>query len=125
MDDTDQSIDSTSYRIQNGNRNSTDISHNFRFGADYYLTPKITLSGSALYRFGQGKGLGDNRYRFLDENRALNDLRIRNTTEQEDEEAIDLTLGYRQTFAKKGQELTADIVYNTNVDNEISRFREA
>ncbi|MER2999067.1 TonB-dependent receptor domain-containing protein [Pontibacter populi] len=117
--------DSTSYRLQNSESNSTDISHNFRFGADYYLTPKITLSASALYRFGQDKGREDIRYTFLEEDRELNDLRLRNTTEQEDEEAIDLTLGYRQTFAKKGQELTADIVYNTNVDDEISRFREA
>jgi outer membrane receptor protein involved in Fe transport len=117
--------DSTSYRLQNGDRNSTDISHNFRFGADYYVTPKITLSGSALYRFGQDKGRNDIRYTFLDENRELSDIRLRNTTEREDEKAIDLTVGYRQTFNQKGRELTADIVYNTNVDDEISLFREA
>ncbi len=117
-------ITRTTYRDQFGERNSTDISHNFRFGADYYITPKITLSTSALYRFGKDEGSNSNRYTFLDENRNPTDLRLRNTTELEDEEAIDLTLGYRQTFGKKGQELTADIVYNTNVDNEISDFRE-
>ncbi|MBB6609938.1 TonB-dependent receptor [Pontibacter sp. Tf4] len=117
-------LDSTSYRQQYGERNSTDISHNFRLGADYFVTPKITVSASALYRFGQDEGDSYNRYTFLDENRDLRDVRLRYTDDLEDEKALDLTLGYRQTFTKKGQELTADIVYNTNVDDEISNYRE-
>ncbi|TPE44999.1 outer membrane beta-barrel family protein [Pontibacter mangrovi] len=117
-------IDSTSYRLQEGERNSTDLSHNFRFGADYYLTPRHTLSASALYRFGQDEEYEDIFYRFLDENRVLQNTSIRNTSETEDEKAMDLTLGYRQTFDRKGQELTADVVYNTNVDDEVALFKE-
>lgn len=118
-------IDSTSYRLQEGERNSTDLSHNFRFGADYYLTPKHTVSASALYRFGQDEGNNDIRYRFLDENRLLQSIRNRNTNEVEDEKAFDVTLGYRQTFDRKGQELTADVIYNANVDDETSIFEES
>ncbi|WP_162427848.1 TonB-dependent receptor domain-containing protein [Pontibacter pudoricolor] len=116
--------DSISYRLQNGTRNSTDISHNFRFGTDYYLTPKITLSTSAIYRFGNDEGRNSNRYAFLDENRLQRRGSLRNATELEDEKAVDLTLGYRQVFERKGQELTADIIYNTNADDEVSRFTE-
>ncbi|GAB3826446.1 outer membrane beta-barrel family protein [Pontibacter rugosus] len=117
-------LDSTSYRLQEGDRTSTDISHNLRLGADYYLTPRHTLSASALYRFGKDEGTNNINYRFLDENRLLTRTRQRNAEETEDEQAIDLTLGYRQTFDRKGQELTADLVYNTNVDEEVSIFRE-
>lgn len=117
-------LDSTSYRLQEGERNSTDLSHNFRLGADYYLTDRHTLSASALYRFGQDEGSNDIFYRFLDENRQLQSTRTRNTNEVEDEQAIDLTLGYRQTFDRKGQELTADVVYNANVDDEVALFEE-
>ncbi|MDX5437894.1 MAG: outer membrane beta-barrel family protein, partial [Pontibacter sp.] len=63
-------------------------------------------------------------YRFLDENRTLTNTSRRLTDETEDEKAMDITLGYRQTFDKKGQELTAYFVYNINVDDEISNFRE-
>ncbi|MEJ8758630.1 outer membrane beta-barrel family protein [Pontibacter sp. H259] len=122
LNDADQSIDSTSYLAQNGNRNSTDISHNFRFGTDYFVTPKITLSASALYRFGQDEGSSSNRNVFLNENGVQTSYSLRNTTQLEDEDALDLTFGYRQTFDKKGQELTADIVFNTNVDDEVSRY---
>ncbi|WP_299822437.1 TonB-dependent receptor [uncultured Pontibacter sp.] len=119
-----EQLDSTSYRLQNGNRDSKDISHSFRFGADYYLTPKHTLSASGIYRFGKDTGYNNIFYRFEDENRQLVSTTTRNTDEVEDEKAIDVTLGYRQTFDKKGQELTADLVYNTNIDDEIANFRQ-
>ncbi|WP_161889846.1 outer membrane beta-barrel family protein [Pontibacter russatus] len=117
-------IDSTSYRLQEGDRNSLDLSNNFRIGADYYLTPNHTLSASALYRVGQDEGSNNILYRFEDENRLLQSTSRRITEDMEDEQAMDLTLGYRQTFGRKGQELTADAVYTTNVDVEESIFRQ-
>ncbi|WP_242921054.1 TonB-dependent receptor domain-containing protein [Pontibacter liquoris] len=119
-----ESIDSTSFRQQHSKRNGTDISHNFRFGADYALTPNHTLSASALYRTGTDKNKSDILYRFLDENQLLSSSNSRYTSETEDEQSMDLTLGYRQTFETKGQELTADVVYTTNVDDEESTFRQ-
>jgi len=116
--------DSVSYRQQEGDRTSTDLSHSVRFGADYYLSPKHTISASTIYRTGQDEGTNTTWYRFLDEDRDLTNTRYRFTDEVEDEQAFDFTLGYRQTFDRKGQELTADFVYNTNVDDEISTFRE-
>ncbi|MBX0335504.1 TonB-dependent receptor [Pontibacter sp. HSC-14F20] len=116
--------DSTSYRLQEGTRNSKDISHSFRLGADYYLTPRHTLSASGIYRFGKDTGYNNIFYRFEDENRQLVNTRTRETDEEENEKAVDVTLGYRQTFEKKGQELTADIVYNTNIDDEVALYNE-
>ncbi|GGG07748.1 outer membrane beta-barrel family protein [Pontibacter amylolyticus] len=116
--------DSTSYRLQEGTRNSKDVSHSFRLGADYFLTPRHTLSASGIYRFGRDTGYNNIFYRFEDENRQLVNTRTRNTDEEENENAVDVTLGYRQTFERKGQELTADIVYNTNIDDEVALFNE-
>lgn len=124
LDSLTGSIDSTSYRLQEGDRNSLDLSNNFRLGADYYLTPKHTLSASALYRVGQDERSNNILYRFEDEDRMLRSTSRRITEELEDEQAMDLTLGYRQTFDRKGQELTADAVYTTNVDVEESIFRQ-
>ncbi|MFD2513005.1 TonB-dependent receptor domain-containing protein [Pontibacter locisalis] len=120
-----EQIDSVSFRSQTGDRSSTDISHSFRFGADYYLSPKKTISASGIYRFGQDEDNNTILYRFLNENRQETSASLRTTSETEDEQALDLTLGYRQTFGREGQELTADIVYNTNVDDELSLFDEA
>lgn len=124
LDSLTNRIDSTSYRLQEGDRSSLDLSNNFRLGADYYLTPKHTLSASALYRVGRDEDANNILYRFEDENRMLRSTSRRLTEETEDEQAMDLTLGYRQTFGRKGQELTADAVYTTNVDEEESIFRE-
>ncbi|MCJ8165518.1 TonB-dependent receptor [Pontibacter sp. E15-1] len=124
LDSLTNRIDSTSYRVQDGARSSLDVSHSFRLGADYYLTPRHTLSASALYRPAKDEDENDILYHFLDENRQLQNTSRRTSAETEDEQAMDLTLGYRQTFAQKGQELTADAVYTTNVDEEESIFRQ-
>ncbi len=123
-DESGLQVDSISYRRQESDRNSSDVSHNFRFGADYYLTPRHTLSASALYRPGTDKDTESILYRFLNEQEQLTSTRYRYTSEREDEKAMDLTLGYRQTFDRKGQELTADLVYTTNVDDEESNYRQ-
>ncbi|MFD2246373.1 outer membrane beta-barrel family protein [Pontibacter ruber] len=116
--------DTLSYLEQNGERDNKDISHNFRLGADYFLTPKHTLSASALYRTDNEKGNNSIFYRFLDENRQLTRSSNRLTEDSEDGYNVDLTLGYRQTFERKGQELTADLIFTDNVDDEESLFTE-
>jgi len=125
LDSLSGRIDSTSYRLQEGKGNNLDLSHNFRFGADYYLTPKHTLSASALYRFDKEEGSDNILYHFQDENRMLRNTTRRTARETEDGYNMDLTLGYRQTFDRKGQELTADAVYTSNADQEESIFRQA
>lgn len=113
------------FQDRQSDQNSRDVSHNIRLGADYSLTPRQTISASALYRFGKDTGENKVTTRFLDQNRFLNSTEIRNTNEQENENSIDLTLGYRLTFAKKGQELTADVLYNSNVDDENTDYFES
>ncbi|PRY09888.1 outer membrane receptor protein involved in Fe transport [Pontibacter ummariensis] len=105
-------------------RDNLDLSHNFRLGADYQLTPKKALSASVFYRTEDEEGSGDLLYRFLDENRELVDTRTRVSKDSEEGYNMDLNLGYRQTFERKGQELTADLVYATNADDEISEWED-
>lgn len=116
--------DTLSYLEQNGERDNLDISHNFRLGADYFLTPKRTLSVSALYRTDDEEGSNSIFYRFLNEDRQLTSSRNRRTEDTEEGYNVDLTMGYRQVFERKGQELTADLIFTDNVDEEKSLFTE-
>ena len=112
------------YLDQVRERDNLDISHNFRLGADYALTPQHALSASVFYRTDNEEGSSNLLYRFLDDDRQLVNTRTRLTEDTEEGYNMDLNLGYRQTFKRKGQELTADLVYTNNADDETSEFRE-
>lgn len=118
--------DSISYNFldQVRERDNLDVSHNFRFGADYSLSPQKALSASVFYRTDNEEGSSDLLYRFLGAGRQVIGERTRLTEDTEDGFNMDLNLGYRQTFERKGQELTADLVYANNYDEEGSDFRE-
>ncbi|MFD3001415.1 TonB-dependent receptor domain-containing protein [Pontibacter toksunensis] len=115
------SLDYT-YLDQVRERQSLDINHNFRLGADYQLSPKHAISASAFYRTDYEEDTGDLLYRFLGEDRGLIGTRTRQTEEGEEGYNMDLNLGYRQTFEREGQELTADLVYTNNADDEESEW---
>ncbi|WP_158607183.1 outer membrane beta-barrel family protein [Pontibacter oryzae] len=109
---------------QQRERDNLDVSHNFRFGADYYLSPKRALSASVFYRTDDEEGSSNLLYRFLNTDRQEVGQRTRLTEDTEQGYNMDLNLGYRQTFEREGQELTADLVYTNNFDEEGSEFRE-
>lgn len=113
------------YREQARERTSKDISNNFRFGADYYLTPKHTISASTYFRFGRDEGSNILSTRSFDPERNLVSHSTRTNLDYEDELAMDFNLGYRQTFGRKGQELTADLLYSKNVDDELTDYIES
>ncbi|WP_187262638.1 outer membrane beta-barrel family protein [Pontibacter beigongshangensis] len=116
--------DRLSFLNQNQSRTNLDISHNIRFGVDYYLTPKHTLSASTLLRTSKERGTNRILYRFLGESQALDSAQTRNSTDREEDFSMDYVLGYRQTFDRKGQELTADFIYTNHLEDEFSNFEE-
>ncbi|WP_162051492.1 outer membrane beta-barrel family protein [Pontibacter pamirensis] len=117
------SLDYT-YLDQVRERQSLDINHNFRLGADYQLSSKHAISASAFYRTDYEEDTGDLLYRFLGDDRGLIGTRTRLTEEGEEGFNMDLNLGYRQTFDREGQELTADLVYTNNADDEESEWAD-
>ncbi|KAA3436679.1 TonB-dependent receptor domain-containing protein [Rufibacter hautae] len=116
--------DSTSYLEQESENENRRGNHNVRFGADYQLTDKQSITGSVLYRYGYRENDGNTFYRFLEENRSLNSTSNRATTGDETSRLFEYTLGYRMTFDKPGRELTADAVFNQEEERGQDDFRQ-
>jgi outer membrane receptor protein involved in Fe transport len=106
------------FREDLGRNHRTDISHSFRFGVDYALNPKNTISASALYRTGDERGFNSILNRNLNSDMALTGLNLRETRGTEDDGVMDYNLGYRRTFDQKGREWTADIIYTDRFSDE-------
>ncbi|MFC6998679.1 TonB-dependent receptor domain-containing protein [Rufibacter roseus] len=100
------------YQEQQSVSKRTFGNQNFRFGADYQLSETQSLTGSVLYRLGYREGEGNTFYRFLNTDRSLDSTSTRTSTGFEDRNLWEYALNYRKTFARQGQELTADVVYN-------------
>lgn len=93
---------------------SKDRSHTIRAGADYTINDKNSLSLSGITVVGQSKQ--DSHYdEYIQDNgevtKSLND---RNTFSLNKDFMLDLSGNYKKTFAKKGQQLTADVNFNQN-----------
>ncbi|TXK38152.1 TonB-dependent receptor [Pontibacter qinzhouensis] len=116
--------DRLSFLDQEQARTNLDVSHNIRLGVDYYLTPKRTLSASTLLRTSKERGSNHILYRFLGENMAQDSAQTRTTADREEDFSMDYVLGYRQTFERQGQELTADFIYTNHLEDEFSNFEE-
>lgn len=93
------------------------LSGNIRLGADYSINKYTTITGSVHYRDGNDLNESDITYDFQTANRELTSSRLRSTEELEDEYSLDYSLNFERTFARKGQKLTADIIFTRG--NEI------
>jgi outer membrane receptor protein involved in Fe transport len=111
-------LEEGTFREDLGRNRRTDISHSFRFGTDFSLNPKNTISASVLYRTGDESGFNGIINRNLDGNRQLTRLNTRDTRGTEDDGVVDYNLGYRRTFDQKGREWTADLTYMQRTSDE-------
>ncbi len=116
--------DSTTFLDQSSSRHGVDLSHNVRFGAEYAINAKNAVSASVLYRTSEEEDFNEIAYRGLDGNRNLDSLATRSTVGTEKDHVIDLNLGYRRTFDRKGQELTADVTYYLHTEKETGDFTQ-
>lgn len=94
------------------------IGHNIRFGSDFFLSPKGTLTASFLYRVGDELNKSSLDYfDFL--NGELSRYTRRDDQENEIDKNLQYSLSYVRTFNKKDQKFTVDIQYQDN--NEVER----
>lgn len=107
----------TSYLFQNSNSTSKPLFQFGRFGLDYMLDNRNTISISQNIVAGDFKNNEDLLSTFSDKNHAVtgisnrlnnNDFSFRNYT---------TALSFKHTFAKPNQEWTADINYNKSRNN--------
>ena len=100
------------------------LSNNLRFGSDFYLNPKNTITVAALYRISDEDNDYDTYYKDYDQN--FNQLfeTARFDDEKEIDENSEYSINYTRTFSKKGQKLSADIQYRNNNETEESDINE-
>ena len=113
--------DTTFITIQDGDRERGGGSVNLRLGADYFFSPKDILTTSFNYRDGNEDNYSSILYEdyiFNLDNPIAFSERVQNELELESN--LEYVLTYKKTFDKKDHELTADLRYQSNGEEEDS-----
>ncbi len=101
------------------------LSHNFRFGSDYFFTEKSILTLAFNYNISDQKNNNGVVYRdfigSLDNAIGIND---RDEIEGEEDERLEYEITFRKDFARKGQRFTVNFNYQDNNETESSDFVE-
>jgi outer membrane receptor protein involved in Fe transport len=109
---------SRSYITRDQNRGG--MSGTFRFGADYTIAPKQTLTGSFVFRKSRGLNYADITYDDYNADELLISRTIRNDDELEEEQRLEGDLHWEKEFDNKDHKWTADFSFQDNDDRESS-----
>jgi outer membrane receptor protein involved in Fe transport len=111
---------------QKRTHNRGGLSNTVRFGMDYYFNPKSVLTGALTYKVSDENNIANIEY-----NDYLNDypdnflgVTYRTDDEKEDESSLEYFLAYKKTYDRKGQELTADVRYEDDIETEQNQYLE-
>jgi outer membrane receptor protein involved in Fe transport len=117
--------DTTFITQLNRERNRSGWSNSLRFGADYFFNPKNSLTTAFSWRYSNEDNFGEILYRdYL--NSLSNPIGTTRRTDDESEKEpnLEYSLRYNKNFARDGHELTADVRFQDNTEQENSNFRE-
>lgn len=100
---------------QNSDEINRDNNQNIKFGLDFFVTKRATISGFAIRRLAKDNN-EENRYSTTTYPEILSEPRLylRNGIKKGGDFGLDFFMGYKQTFDKSEQELTVDF---TNISN--------
>jgi len=105
--------------------NRSGLSHNFRFGSDYFFNEKSILTLAFNYRISNDNNNNGVIYRdfigSLDNPIGIND---RSEVEDEEDSRLEYEMTFRKDFNKKGQQLIINLNYQDNKETENSDFVE-
>ncbi|GEO07407.1 TonB-dependent receptor [Adhaeribacter aerolatus] len=96
----------------------------FKIGADFTLTPTQTITASWQYRNRLSKETEEVINQLFGPTQTLQEHYNRTNLENDRSNNTEYTLGYRKTFAKKGRELTADLIYSAATGGENQDFTQ-
>lgn len=117
--------DTTFLTKQTSNNRQKAWNNNLRLGADYFFSPKNTLTTSFSYNHSQSRRLADLEYRdFLFSENNPTGITARTQDETETEPNLEYALNYKRTFSRQGHELTAELRYLDNWENSDQLFTE-
>ena len=104
--------------------NRQGLSNNIRFGSEFFLNDKTTLSTAFLYRKSTSETDGSVAYLNYNLNNELISSSIRRTLEEENEPTMEADINFRRTFEQKGRLLTANFQARSSTETEASAIRE-
>ncbi|MBI1287800.1 MAG: TonB-dependent receptor [Flavobacteriales bacterium] len=111
--DTTFAYDRTRNQMRGG------LSANGRFGIDYFIDKKTTLTTSGMYNRSWNDNHSALKYTDIDENGIVSRTVDRTEDESEKEQNIEANLNFRRTFKTEDQLLTADVRWfvSDDIDN--------
>lgn len=105
--------------------NRSGLSHNFRFGSDYFFNEKSILTLAFNYRISDDRNnnsiIYNDFFGNLNNPTGIND---RSEKETEDDRRLEYEMTYRKDFKKRGQQLIVNLNYQDNSETENSDFVE-
>lgn len=116
--------DTLYYTIRDNDRERGGWTNNLRFGSDFFLNDKNTITVAAIYRISDEDNNYYLNYQDLDGDRNLLYVTDRYDNELETDKNSEYSINYSRTFSRKGQKLTADLQYRDNAETEESAINE-
>lgn len=95
---------------------------NLQLGADWLIDDRQTLTGSVMYRGGQGNNKSNLWYRDFSGSGLLLATTSREDDEREDESNLEAALGYRHTYPQPDRVWTIDLKWIDDNDLERSDY---
>lgn len=116
--------DTTFITQQNNHRSRLGLNNTLRFGADYFFSPKTTLTTALTYRLGDDENFQQTDYRdFLFNLDNPAGIILRTDEEIEDEMNLEYAMTLKRKFEREGHELTLDLRYRDKTETEGSDLR--
>ena len=116
--------DESNYLKQSESETRKNTNHAAKVGIDYSITPRHILSGSVSYRNRFSREKENVTNQLFNADQLLTQHYTRDNQENDLSDNYDFNLGYRQTFAKKGRELTTDVIYSASSGGESQKFTQ-
>lgn len=112
---------------QRRDRTRGGLSHNFRFGADYFINSKNTLTTAFSYRISDNDNTSDIVYRNYVDDFPSNLVSINTRTEdsEEMEPNLEFSLNHKKTYERKGHSWENSVQYRSSTEDQFSLFEEA
>ncbi|KUO69701.1 MAG: TonB-dependent receptor [Lutibacter sp. BRH_c52] len=105
------------YRNERREYDRKNDGYNARFGTEYFLTDKTSLTGTILYRESDGEDISTNISKEYDENKILTGTGYRVEVENEIDKTTEYSFNFMHDFDKNGHKLTLDFQYEESIEN--------
>lgn len=100
-------------------RNRTGLNNSIRFGSDFYINAKTSLTAAFLYRYSDQLNKSNIDYSDFSLDGDLLYFTGRDDEETESDNNLEYSINFTREFDRKGHKLTADFQYQDN--NEIEK----